>query len=120
MPDSHASRVHPVTSVRGPLPVSGDQPAAARIPARDPGAGARGDVAATTGGQLHGAYAQFLVDPDTQDVVVKIRDASTDEILSEIPSTEIQALNKHLKEYTELLARRRAAQQAQAAAVQTD
>ena len=59
---------------------------------------------------------------ETLDAVrrLAIADAATDEILSQMSSTEIQALNKHLKDYTDLLARRRAAQQAQSAAVQTD
>ena len=64
--------------------------------------------AATTGGTLRAAYAQFIVNPDTNDVVVRIRDASTDEVLSELPSKDVQAMTQHLKDYADALARRRA------------
>jgi hypothetical protein len=65
----------------------------------------------TTGGNLRAAYAQFIIDADTQDVVVQIRDATTNQVLNELPSKEVQAMTKHLRDYAETLAKRRAALQ---------
>jgi hypothetical protein len=57
------------------------------------------------------AYAQFVVNPDTHDVVIRIRDSATDAIIREYPSSEVEQMNKHLIEYSATLARRRAAKQ---------
>jgi hypothetical protein len=65
-------------------------------------------VAATTGGQLQPAYAQFVVDPDTHDVLLRVRDGTTNRILQEFPSVELQAMSRNLTEYADMLARRRA------------
>jgi hypothetical protein len=72
-------------------------------------------VAATTGGSLRPAYAQFVVNPETQDVVLRIRDAATDKVLSELPSKEVQAVTAYLKNYLETISRHRAALQGGAA-----
>ena|SRR5919201_2404500 len=66
-------------------------------------------AAAVTGGNLRAAYAQFAVNPDTHDVVVRVRDSATDEVLREYPSKEVEALARYLNEYAEMLVRRRAA-----------
>jgi uncharacterized FlaG/YvyC family protein len=50
-----------------------------------------------------------VVDSSTNDVIVRIRDAATDEVISELPSREVQAMTRHLREYAEALARHRAA-----------
>jgi hypothetical protein len=55
--------------------------------------------AATTGGNLTAAYAQFAVSQDTHDIVIRIRDAATDRVISETPSPEIQKLTKYLNDY---------------------
>jgi hypothetical protein len=69
------------------------------------------DAVAAVGGHAHGAYAQYVVDPDTNDVVVRIRDLATDKVLSELPSLEVQAMSQSLREYAATLARRRLAVQ---------
>ena len=68
-------------------------------------------VAASTGGQLRNAYAQFVVDAETHNVVVRIRDTATDRVLQELPGPEVQAVMRSLNDYAELLARRRAVAQ---------
>jgi uncharacterized FlaG/YvyC family protein len=40
-------------------------------------------------------------------VVVRIRDASTDEVIQEMPSREVQEMTKYLQNYAETLARHR-------------
>ena len=65
-------------------------------------------VAATTGGSLRAAYAQYDVNPDTHDVVLRIRDATTDQVISETPSREVQAMSKYLNDYAATLTRHRA------------
>jgi len=64
---------------------------------------------ATTGGTLRAAYAQYDVNPDTHDVVLRIRDATTDQVLTETPSREVQAMSKYLNDYAATLSRHRAA-----------
>ena len=68
-------------------------------------------VAATTGGNLRPAYAQFVVNPDTNDVVIRIMDSETDAVLNEYPSKEVQAMSSYLQGYARTLARHRAAVQ---------
>lgn len=104
MSDSHTLSVRPVTGASSVQPVRAEHPpghAAERQPEPSP--------AATTGGTLRPAYAQFVVDSSTNDVIVRIRDAATDEVISELPSREVQAMTRHLREYAEALARHRAA-----------
>ena len=90
-------------------PVRSDAP-----PVTPQGAGesasSKHDVAALTGGNLAGQYAQLVINPETHDVVIRVRDAKTDEVLSEYPSSEIEHLAMFLKQYAQTLARRRAAQ----------
>jgi hypothetical protein len=97
----------PVGGVAPVLPVRPERPAGTPAAGRpEPGGHA---VAASTGGNLRAAYAQFVINPDTQDVVVRIKDAATDQVLSELPSKEVQAMSTYLKNYAETLARHRAA-----------
>jgi len=114
MPESNEIRIEPVAGTRAAEPV---QHAAHARPAVSYGepkpAASDADVAASTTGHLQNAYAQYLVDPDTNDVVLRIRDASTDRILTELPSREVRAMNRHMKEYADMLTRRAAIQQAQ-------
>lgn len=86
--------------------------AAERAPRVETGQDEPADVAAATDGQLQNAYAQFVFDPHTGEVVVRIRDTATDRVLDELPSREMQALSRNLREYAEMLARRAAVQQA--------
>jgi hypothetical protein len=110
-------RIEPTPPVASPAPVQAVQhqaPAAdsvARKPAGDP----RATVAATTGGNLRQAYAQYDVNPNTHDVVLRIRDAATDQVLSETPSKEVQAMSKYLNDYAATLSRHRAALKSSAA-----
>jgi hypothetical protein len=110
MSDSNNLHVEPAPHVRGADPV---QPVRSDRPVHTPGdhkAGPDGNtVAASTGGNLRAAYAQFVINPDTQDVVVRIRDSATDEVLNEMPSKQVQAMSAYLKNYTETLARHKAA-----------
>ena len=39
-------------------------------------------VAAVTGGSLSAAYAEFVVNPDTHDVVIRIRELGTDRVIT--------------------------------------
>jgi hypothetical protein len=71
-------------------------------------------VAAATEGQMRNAYAEFVVDSETHNVVVRIRDAVTDRVLQELPGPEVQRVMRSLNDYAELLARRRAVAQAMA------
>ena len=70
-----------------------------------PADAAQPQAAANTGT----AYAQYIVDDKTNEVVVKIRDAITNQIIAELPSQAVQAMDKGLRDYADLLARRRAA-----------
>jgi hypothetical protein len=67
------------------------------------------EVAASTGGSLPAAYAQFMVDQDTNDVVISIHDAATDRVIVQYPSAEIESMAKSMKQYADTLARHRAA-----------
>jgi hypothetical protein len=104
-------RIEPTPAVVSPAPVQAVQREGAaanpleRKPVRDPHSAA----AATTGGGLRAAYAQYDVNPDTHDVVLRICDAATDQVLSETPSKEIQAIGKYLNDYAATLSRHRAA-----------
>lgn len=82
------------------------------MPARDvePNVGQRSREAAKAAEDHSGAYSELVVNPDTHDVIVRIRDAVTDRVLNEYPSTEVEHLALYLKQYSETLARRRAAQ----------
>ncbi len=98
----------PVTSAAAVQPVQHEVQAADPVehkPARDPHTAA----AATTGGNLRAAYAQYDVNPETNDVVLRIYDASTDQVISETPSKEVQAMSKYLNDYAATLSRHRAA-----------
>jgi hypothetical protein len=105
-------RIEPPTPVSGAAAVH-----AVRPPDRSPGAPGNqqpvhalsSTVAASTSGGLHAAYAQFVVDPDTHDVVVRVRDTVTDALIVETPSKEIQQMHKFLKDYAQTMARRRTA-----------
>jgi FlaG protein len=85
-------------------------------PAEPPKLPAPQDVSVVSEGQLRSAYAEFLLDPQTHDVVVRIRDAATGRVLDELPSKEVQAVQKAMAEYAEKMARHRAAMQASAGA----
>ena len=112
MPDSPTPPVGPVPPVGGSPAVGPVRPEAAPVVPQLPGntAAPKPDVAAVTGGNLANQYAQLVINPDTHDVVIRVRDAKTDEVLSEYPSSEIEHLAMYLKQYAETLARRRAAQ----------
>ena len=104
-------RIEPTPAVASPTPVRPVQheahtaDAAEHKPVRDP----HSTAAATTGGNLRAAYAQYDVNPDTHDVVLRIRDATTDQVLSETPTKEVQAMSKCLNDYAATLSRHRAA-----------
>jgi hypothetical protein len=107
--DRQDLRIEPAPPVGGAAPVRAVQADAAARGATNADSGRQSQAAAVTGGGLRAAYAQFVVDADTHEVVVRIRDASTDEILNEMPSREVQEVEKYLRTYAETLARHRAA-----------
>src|SRR5437899_785031 len=94
-------RIEPVARTGAAEPVH----AAHRVPEvpkpADPKLPARQDMSVVTNGQLRAAYTEFVVDPETHDVVVRIRDAATDRVLDELPSAQIQAVQKAMAEYAQ-------------------
>jgi hypothetical protein len=108
----------PQTPPVGPVPPVGGTPrvdpvrreAQPNVPSGGEGAAGKQNVAAITGGSLAGQYAQLVINPDTHDVVIRVRDAQTDRVLREYPSQEIEHLAMYMKQYAATLARRRAAQ----------
>src|SRR5438067_258207 len=99
MPDSDL-RIEPTPAVSAPAPVQpvrNDAPIARPVDQKP--APAPGITVASTGGTLRPAYAQYAVNPDTHDVVIRIRDAATDQVISETPSREVEAMTKYLNEY---------------------
>src|SRR4051794_20522842 len=98
MSDSRIEPTSPVRGVRAIRPLRRERRARSAQPNVSP--------AATTGGNLRPVYSEVHVDPDTQETVVRIRDAATDEVLSELSSQEIQTMNKHLKDYADAAAAR--------------
>ena len=105
--------VGPVASTPAVQPVRGQRWVA--LPGeRTPAAADRSVPAVATGGGLPASYAQFVVNHDTHDVVIRIRDAATDRVIEEYPSAQVEELAKYMKAYTESLARHRAAKLPQA------
>jgi hypothetical protein len=103
-------RVEPTPAVSAPAPVQVVRhaaPVAARIDQKR--APEPATAAATTGGSLRAAYAQYAVNPDTHDVIIRIRDSATDQVISETPSVEVEAMTKYLSDYAANMGRRRAA-----------
>jgi FlaG protein len=107
MDPSSDSPIGPVAPVSGAWPV---QPVRTDPTVAVPSSGSAGPgVAAVTGGSLPASYAQFEVNPDTHDVVIRIKDALTDQVIDEYPSREIEAMAASMKQYADMLARRRVA-----------
>ncbi len=110
MSDSRHLSIQPAPPVGSPSAV---QPVRPEVPAGVSGSQkSRADVhaaAAATDGNLRAAYAQFVINPDTHDVVIRVRDTATDQVLSETPSPEVERMAKYLKDYANTLARHRAA-----------
>ena len=112
-------RVDPTTAAAGTEPVRDYVRAKAALPARGSLSWApveSDDPVAATAGHLRPAYTQFVVDPETHDVSLRIRDAATDEVIRQIPAAEVAAVNKAMREYAQALALRHAAAQAKAGA----
>ena len=108
MSDSQDPRISPVPSIGGAVAVQPvrPQPAVAPTPGGHSAYHAQ-DVAAATGGNLRAATAQFYVNPDTRDVIIRIKDPSTDRVISEYPSAEVEAMEKYMRQYADTLARHR-------------
>ena len=113
----HDSPVQPVAPVTGTRPVQPSEAesrhaaweqARQRTPTTTPGQNQSEPADASTSGGIPAAYAQLIVDPDTHQVIVKIRDAATDKVLTEVPSQAVQAADKSLRAYADFLARHRA------------
>jgi FlaG protein len=67
-------------------------------------------AAASTGGNLPKSYAQFAVDADTHEVVIRIHDAITDQVLVQYPSQQVEEIAAYMNNYAKTLARHHAAQ----------
>src|SRR5258707_394144 len=111
MSDGRELRIESTPAVSGVMPVQAvqDPPAVAAFDEHQAVADKHSAVAATTSGTMRQAYAQFDVNPDTHDVVLRIRDATTDQVITETPSREVQAMSKYLNDYAATLSRHRAA-----------
>ncbi len=105
MSDRADSAIGPVSPIAGSRPI---QPVRAEP---DPAPPRGADIGAITGGSLPAAYAQFVVDPDTHDVVIRVRDATTDQVISEYPSRAVEEMAAYMRQYAAALARRRATRQ---------
>ena|SRR5215208_6699208 len=112
MSGSQEVRIEPTPPVVGAGAV---QPVRSAGPAATPAELSRNadrpTPAAATGGSLRPAYSQFVVNTDTNEVVLRIKDSLTDAVLNEFPSKEVQAMSKHLQDYAATMARRRVATQ---------
>ena len=110
MSDSRDLSIQPIQPVGGAFAVQSvrSEGSVGTSGSRTPEPGEQ-TVAAATGGSLRAAYAQFVIDPDTHDVVVRVRDSETDQVLTETPSPEVERMAKYLKDYANTLARHRAA-----------
>jgi len=99
---SDVSPLGNVSPVVGPAATSAVKRVAdPRVPAH------QHDVSAITDGTLRHAYSQLVVNPDTHDVVIRIRDADTHEIISEYPSAAIEHMAQDLMQYLNTVQRRR-------------
>jgi hypothetical protein len=99
--DTSVKPVLPITGARSVQPVRSDAPAQ-----RKP------DVGAVTDGNLPAAYAQVVVNPDTQDLVIHVRNATTGQVITEHPTSELEAVATSMKRYAAILARVRASKDA--------
>ena len=111
MPGLPDAPLQPTGAVGPARPVHSDLPESAPStgsPTPRPAPINANTTAAVTGGALRAAYAQFVINPDTHDVVVRIRDAKTDALINEIPAPEVEELANFLRDYTDALARRAA------------
>jgi FlaG protein len=109
MTDFEDIRIEPTQPVR---PAARVRPISRLRPVNVPKHNTEKDAAnaAVTDGNLRAAYAQFVVDPDTHVTVIRIHDATTGQVLSESPSSEVQQMTLALKKYADTLARFKAAQ----------
>ena len=111
MSDARTPPVGPVPPVGGTPAVEPVRPERPPVAPRDPQVAAgKHDVAAITGGNLPGQYAQLVINPDTHDVVIRVLDAQTHHVIDEYPSSAVEHMAVYLKQYGEMLARRHAAQ----------
>lgn len=64
------------------------------------------DHSAETGGGLSPAYAEVLVDPHTDALVIRIRSGASNTLLEELDAPELDRLSHQLRTYSAMLARR--------------
>lgn len=110
MSDSREIHIQPTPAVGATAPVQAVRHQShVVVPGEYKHADEQKTTAATTGGHLRPAYAQVAVNPDTHDVIIRIRDMATDQVISETPSPEVQAMTKYLSDYAATMRGRRAA-----------
>jgi hypothetical protein len=112
MSDSNDSLVEPTPPVRAAAPVrpvTPEPPATPPVPpVRTAPVPVHAALAAVTAGNLRAAYAEYVVNPNTHDTVIRVRDAVTGKVLSETPSPEMEQMVVALKKYSDTLNRYRA------------
>jgi hypothetical protein len=113
MSDSHDSIVEPTQPVRAAAPVRPINPELPAVPLDAPIRTApvpvHAALAAVTAGNLRAAYAEYVVNPNTHDTVIRVRDAVTGKVISETPSPEMEQMVSALKKYSNSLNLYRAA-----------
>jgi flagellar protein FlaG len=75
----------------------------ASLPGRNPGETKRQDIQATTGDLEHISLAfnrklKFVVDHESQEVIVKVIDSETDKVIKVLPPEELQRLHDRIRE----------------------
>jgi FlaG protein len=109
MSDTKPQPIAPVEGVaKAPAvqPVRAERPAAIPVESH-PATPDHETAAAATGGTLPASYAQFIVNQDTHDVIIRIRDSATDRVINEYPSEQVEELAKYMQTYAEALAKHR-------------
>jgi hypothetical protein len=87
--------VSPVTKTARVRPVSASRAGSPEAVALRQASG----VAAATGGSLRPTTAQLVVDPDSQDVAIRISDTHTNQLISELAPPEVQAITSEMQRY---------------------
>jgi hypothetical protein len=118
MSDSQDFSITPVGAVGNAAPVqpvAADRPAVHAVTHDAAPTPQRHEAAAATSGNLQPAVAQFIINPDTHDVVIRVKDPNSGQVLSEYPSQEVEAMEKYMRQYADTAARLRVSRNTEAA-----
>ncbi len=83
--------------------------AGAPVPAPGPAVPRAEHAAASAVSAIRQAYAEFIVDPSSDRVRVRIIDSATNEVIREIPPDEMEKVAQGLRDYAQAAQHRRAA-----------